>query len=335
MKKLLAALLVVVMILPMASIGVFSAPATDAIQLYSYSATTAGSDLDDLRGEVVRLNAYTSVFLIPANPDLMDSDHFTYKIKKSADTAKIVSAINVVEKTFSTTPGAPRVKAFEVKLIEDMTTTEYKVDLTFTFKKKASSASTAPSDETRIIFYVQNDSNATADKTSVAGAKGLTHKPVANGENTVEWIDADGDVLAKVEFDGASDVTSYYPKLSTKWDNKVYADKFADQDAYMFSFVGNPTLSATSRPTLSIYNPYFIDDELTVPQEDIVVYQLVDGEFKDVTAQFTIELNEDDDYVLVTKTRTLGTYVIAQAPLAEAEAPDAPEGEKPVPNTGR
>ena len=77
------------------------------------------------------------------------------------------------------------------------------------------------------------------------------------------------------------------------------------------------------------------DGELTVDPENAVVYTIgEDGEPVDITSEFQFVETDDGDYVLRTKTRRLGTYIIAGKPAAsDAEAAGAPAetaGEAPA-----
>ena len=202
-------------------------------------------------------------------------------------------------------------------------------------------------------IWVQNEKIEDSDATFTAGEKGVIVKPVKNEINTVTWEDSNR-TLAVLTFRADSDVSFYCPRLSTRWNSFDYADYFDDTDAYLFNFVSSPTIPASSRPTLSLYNPFVDDDgDLTVRTSRIYIYEIVDGDLEDVTDAFTFERNEDDDYVMTIKTRTLGTYIVSDG---KADLPERPSGNysddddivvevpgggsvtgntKPVPFTGR
>lgn len=172
-------------------------------------------------------------------------------------------------------------------------------------------------------IWVQNEKIEDSDATFTAGEKGVIVKPVKNEINTVTWEDSNR-TLAVLTFRADSDVSFYCPRLSTRWNSSDYADYFDNIDAYLFNFVSSPTIPAASRPTLSLYNP-FVDDngDLTVRTSRIHIYEIVDGELEDVTDAFSFERNEDDDYVMTIKTRTLGTYIVSDG---EADLPERPSG---------
>lgn len=347
MKKLLAAVLAGATVATMASFSVFAAT-YDAGYISAVKDAVGSATYDETGTVVSDTTLYYSLDqIVNANvSDLADKDYFSVKFKKD-DGSKAIKSISVVEKSIKANSDG-RKEYIKLELNEDQTDADTKVQFTVTFtaKKDAVGKTYVTSEGAiesgdKIIavgkIFVSNDVKNDTDESFTAGDTGYVAKPVKNEDNTVEWAGIDADTIAKLEFSADSDVSKYYPKLSTKWDNAEYAAKFAGQDAFIFSFVGNPTISSTSRPTLTIYNPYVDeDDELTVADEDIVVYTVdADGNLTDVTALFTIGENDDGDYVLTTKTRTLGTYIIAQAPAAETvdEAPD--DGDKDVPNTGR
>jgi hypothetical protein len=128
--------------------------------------------------------------------------------------------------------------------------------------------------------------------------------------------------LAVLTFRADSDVSFYCPRLSTVGIPRTTLIIFDHTDAYLFDFVSSPTIPATSRPTLSLYNPFVDDDgDLTVRTNRIHIYEVSGGELEDVTDKFTFERNEDDDYVMTIKTRTLGTYIVSDG---EADLPEKP-----------
>ena len=197
-----------------------------------------------------------------------------------------------------------------------------------------------------MTIWIQNENRVDDDATFVAGEKGVVIKPVKNEENTVTWED-NNDTLAIMKFTADSDVEYYMPRMATKWNNEDYLDYFDDMDAYIRSFVGNPSIPCTSRARLWINNPFVDDDgEETIDPDDIYVYEVVDGELYDITDKVEYTTNDDDDYAFLIKTRTLGTYIFSDGPADiededdddyDPEAPDKVEvnnNKKPVPPTG-
>ncbi len=169
--------------------------------------------------------------------------------------------------------------------------------------------------------YIQNEHIVDDDATFTAGEKGVVVKPVKNEINTVTWEDHNR-TLATLSFRADSDVSFYCPRLSTRWNYYDYEDYFEDTDAYVFDFVDSPTIPATTRPTLSLYNPFVDEDgDLTIRTSRIHIYEVDDGELEDVTDDFRFEKNDDDDYVMTIKTRTLGTYIVSEGRANIAERP--------------
>ena len=297
---------------------------------------------------------------------LDDDDYFKFKYKKGSDNSKMILDINLVEKKLGSNP---RDTYIEIKLADDYTDDEYKINPTFTFTVKEDfyywddstnkkgmflpTDESAPSGYTHEARYDLEDGDEyegeftiwisntelEADEDFAAGTGGVTLKPTKNDDNEIVWYDENDDI-AKLTFEGDSSVDNFYPKLSTKWDNATYAEYFADQDAFIFDFISNPNISSTSRPVLTIYDPYYDyeNDEVTVDPENVVVYQVVDGELVDVTADWSYGEDDDGEMAYTTKTRQLGTYIFCEASVAGAEeVPEEVPAEdgKDIPNTGR
>ena len=160
-------------------------------------------------------------------------------------------------------------------------------------------------------IWIQNENRVDDDATFVAGEKGVVIKPVKNERNTVTW-ENNNDTIARMTFTADSETEYYCPRLSTKWDSR-YNNLFKNVDAYLFDFVGNPRIPATTRATVELFNPFVNrDGDLTVSLSKIRVYEVnADGDLINRTDEFTIGENEDGDQVLTFRTRTLGTYIVA------------------------
>ncbi|WP_195277459.1 hypothetical protein [Anaerotruncus rubiinfantis] len=256
---------------------------------------------------------------------LADEDLFKFKYKKT-ENGKYIKSIKLIEKDVDGTAG--RENVVEVKLVDDMTDNEYKISFEVSFASKTDWDDTANFDDVTVYMpeftiWMGNDKDETDDETYAAGEGGKYVKPVKNEENTIAWED-ENDTLATLTADMDSDTKYYFPKLSTKWDNVKYAELFNDQDAFVRQWVGTPEISSTSRATLELNVPYVDeDDELTVDEESIIVYEeTADGELIDITDKGTFTTNDDDEYVFTMKTRRLGTYIFAEAPVADADADD-------------
>ena len=298
------------------------------------------------------------------DPDVLDDeDFFKFKYKKGSDNSKMILSIGLVEKKLSEVEG--RQKYIEIKLADDYTDDEYKINPTFTFtakddlylKNDASAWATADDLDDRygstagwtkliddgdefegeFTLWISN-TELDADEDFAAGTGGVTLKPTKNDDNEIVWYDENDDI-AMLTFEGDSSVDNFYPKLSTKWDNSTYATYFADQDAFIFDFISNPDISSTSRPVLTIYDPYYDyeEDESLVDSENVVIYQVVDGELVDVTADWSYGETDDGEMAYTTKTRQLGTYIFCEVAVAGSEevVEEPVDDGKVIPNTGR
>lgn len=273
---------------------------------------------------------------------LADEDLFKFKYKKT-ENGKYIKSIKLIEKDVNSGV-AGRENVIEVKLVDDMTDNEYKIKFEASFASKSDWDEKANNDDITVYMpeftiWMGNDKDETDDETYAAGEGGKYVKPVKNEENTIAWED-ENDTLATLTADMDSDTKYYFPKLSTKWDNVKYAELFNDQDAFVRQWVGTPEISSTSRATLELNVPYVDeDDELTVDEESIIVYEeTADGELIDITDKGTFTTNDDDEYVFTMKTRRLGTYIFAEAPVTEAEdevpADEVVDADKVNPGTG-
>ena len=202
--------------------------------------------------------------------------------------------------------------------------------------KNGPGAGTVPGASLEGAIYIGNRTERGGDQDWMAGQGGYVVKPERNEDNTVTW-ENENHAIAKLEFYADSETKKYYPKLSTRWDDRDYAELFADQDAFIFDFVGNPSISSTIRPMLTLYNPYYDwdEEELTADLENIRIYEVQDGELIDATAAFRHGEDEDGNDVFTLKTRTLGTYIFVEKTLAGESPAAEPSGEKEIPNTGR
>lgn len=311
---------------------------------------------------------------------LVDSKKFSFKSDKGDDDRKIIKKISVVEKDL----GSGRKPFIKIDINDDYTNKEFKITPSFTFTskvfldgrsgslrevEKASDVSASTTGgfggvykgtkyiiESKALqmgpgtagaIYFQNELiKNNSDNDWVAGQGGVVVRPAKNEDNTVTWED-ENRTIARLEFFADSSTTYSFPKLSTKWDNTDYAELFAEQDAYIFDFVGTPKIGATARPTLQIYNPYYDEEneELRVDPSDVTIYVVsASGELIDTTKEWTAKTNDDGDEVFETKTntRTLGTYIFVEKAIHEEAAEEpavpevtAPEPVKPNPGTGR
>ena len=277
--------------------------------------------------------------------DFQNKDLWKIKPDKGDDNAKLISKVSVAttdKDKFGS--GTGRRDAMKIELKPDYTDNDYKfspsVKLTYKGDKDND-----PLEGYYVVvdvkFYMGNFGED-ADQDYDAGKGGVVLKPQTNEDNEITWED-ENNTIATLRFVGDDDGKYFFPKLSTKWEDADYAEYFADQDAFIFNFVGSAAgktqIASTSRATLELYNPYYDEDEdeLTVDPEDVVIYSVEDdGSLLDVTASFKAVETDDGDYVFQTKTRELGVYIIAEKPYTTAvEAPaEGDDTAKDVPNTG-
>lgn len=339
MKKVLALVLALATVL---SMSVVSFAATQELTLTDGEGDVAAYDSVYLKDNstplavanntIESLPDKTYYFVVPTtttnaitNKEFGDSDLFKFKYKKT-ENGKYIKSIKLVDKDVA---GAGRVTAIEVKLVDDMTDNEYKIKFEASFSSKTDWDDAHPGmkditvNMPEFTIWMSNAVDTTDDSDEMAGTGGKMIKPVKNEENTITWED-ENDTLAVLTFDADSDVAKYFPKLSTKWDNVKYAELFNDQDAFVRQWVGTPEISSTSRAVLELVVPYVDEDgDLTVDEDSIVVYEEnADGELIDITSKGSFDYNDDDDYVFTMKTRRLGTYIFAEAPVTEADAED-------------
>ena len=306
-----------------------------------------GDRFADADNDTVKSGA--TVYIILGNYGRIDMEKdVKIKIKKD-DGSKYVNSVKLVEKKLDGKEGlvepemdedggyygAGRYWVLEVKLKEFPTDDEYKIsfELTATAKREFKSDEDDQYDlpkGVKITVHTEpiwvSNLVLDADQDFAAGTRGVVVKPQKNEENEITW-ENENDTLAWLTFTSDDDAKKFYPKLSTKWDDAEYAESFADQDAFLYDFIGNPQIASTSRATLRLRLPYVDEDgELSVDNESIVVYEVVDGELVPITQPGSIYLTEDDEWVFELKTRKLGTYIIAEKPItADEEAVEAPE----------
>ena len=365
MKKLLAVVLAAMMVL---SLGVMAsartatkADPTAGYQWYdkdgnemttgtipdvggaSYKGQYGASDFDietlDATTDLIKPDS--TVYIDLGDHHFTDKDLWKVKTDKGDDNAKLIKSISIVE---TDKFGKPRHDAIKIELKDDNTDSDYKFSPSVKLTYKGAKENDADEGKYVIIdatFWMGNIGQS-ADRDYDAGEGGVVLKPTKNEDNEITWED-ENNTIATLKFVGDDDGKYFFPKLSTKWEDADYAEYFADQDAFIFNFVGSATgktkIASTSRATLELYNPYYDDeeDELTVEPENVVVYQVQDdGSLLDVTASFKAIENDDGDYVFQTKTRELGVYILAEKAYATdtAEDVETPDDGKAIPDTG-
>lgn len=357
LKKVLAGAMALATVASMSVVS-FAAERDFTITMFNDDTKKAISEGDTVASDItvyLDLSDAIQKFNLKDSGDLTNKDYFKVDVDKE-EGSKVIKAITLQDKEYIKDQGRKPVLKVELKELMDDSDNKVELKVTVSAKNKAVSDKIVTSNADEYVdtvkFFVSNTVNE-GDQTYTAGTSGVVLKPLKNEENEIEWED-NNNTLARLTFDADSDVAKSYPKLSTKWSNDVYAAMFADQDAYIFDFVGNPTISATARPVLELYNPFKNDDDeitlenpviflvnddatLAASTEEVELAQaILDGRLVDITDKFTAGENEDGDYVFTTKTRTLGTYIICENyPSDEAfdEAESVPE--TPSEDTGK
>ena len=298
-------------------------------------------NLADPDGETAPTEGEISQILKVAGKVLSDKKLVKLSVDKE-EGSKLVDSMKLVEKTFGRNAG--HLPAIEIKMNDFLTDDEQKVEMNLEFKLKDDLSAKDvirdlglpqdgdPNDiyladgftiAADIEFWVNNEVTTTDGEDAMAGDGGAIWKPTKNEEQEYTWED-ENNTLATLTYDSDDGQTKMYYKLSTKWDNAYYAEHFADQDAFLYDFIAGPSASSTSRATLQLRVPFVDeDDELTCAEDEIYVYEMdEEGNLTDISNKFTFTEDDSNGYVLETKLRELGTYVVA-GPLGAADADEA------------
>lgn len=373
MKKILAAALAGAMTLSFASVGTM---AFSRIDMYAPSdAMVLNGDGDTYGGVTSRDGSITidgvtpgSTIYIPVYDgssaydvdsgyyakDFRDSRLYSVKTTKSENTKLVKSIDYVTEKNV----GDYKTHGDWIKIImnDSTMTSERKFEGSVTFKAKKSYNTAnrpnyaAPGVEQNdtvtldINLWVNNKVIEGSDGNAETG-EGFYFSPEKNETNTLIW----GDNRASLRFDADNDASKFYARLSTKTDASIYAE-YGDPvnaDLWFYDFVGNPTVPATSRATLTLGYAWDIDDEYAPNPNDCFIYQKdADGFLTDVTDQFVYSEDAEDIEGWSIKTRVLGTYIISDTELdldavsdddddvIDSEPITTPTPNKPIPQTG-
>ena len=231
---------------------------------------------------------------------------------------ELATALNGVDSTLT---AASKQEDFEDALDEYFDGEKVKVDMT---------------------FWVNNLIEDGTDADKDAG-DAFVFNPDSNETNMIVWNTENGE-RASLKFDADDDASKFYAKLSIKSNPAIYSE-YADPvgaDLWFYDFVGNTSIPATSRATLTLGIPWNEDDDYSpASPEDCFIYRLVDGELQDVTKNFTYNSDGDIDG-WSTRTRELGTFIVSDMEL-DIEVAGAVEEpvvstpattDKVIPNTG-
>ncbi|WP_101908373.1 hypothetical protein [Marasmitruncus massiliensis] len=258
---------------------------------------------------------------------LTNTDYFKFDVDKN-DGSKYVSKVEVLDDKKMSNLNQ-RTAFLKITLADSTTTSDLKSSGKITFKAKGDSASYTGSKEVtngdawtsgetftiNYTFWINNVK--TGNDSNVDTGDRVYFDPDDNEDNTLVW----GDDRAALYFEANDDASKFYARLQTKSDSEIYST-YGDPvnaDLWFFDFVGNPTVPATSRATLTLGIPWDEDDDYTPNPEDCFIYEKdADGNLIDVTSQFTYDEDNDGTTEIPgwsIKTRTLGTYVISDTEL--------------------
>lgn len=379
MKKILSSVLAAAMVVSVASISVFAAPASttamdgDGVPLANIAVSSTGIVADpvvpgktfyvklgsasatDIVGGAELIGSVDATLTAVQLENLVNSDYFKFKLDKDEGSKYISSVTLYTDKNLDS---AGRTSYLKFVLNDSQTTSELKSSGKITFTAKADSdsytGSKAVTAATNIwkkgdvytipyTLWINNDEVGNDDNPDTGDRVYI--KPEKNETNTIVW----GDDRAALTFESNDDATKFYARLNTSNDAAIwreYADP-VDADLWFYNFVGNSTIPATSRATLTLGIPWDDDDDYAIDPEDAYIYEKdADGRLIDVTSKFTY--SEDDAEIpgWSIKTRTLGTYIVSDTELdldIEDEDEDVSEAEetgktttgaKPIPDTG-
>lgn len=253
------------------------------------------------------------------NGKLVKSVKLVEKKLVSGSTTYSLPTGNVVDgkAKYTTVKGKDRHTYIAVTLGDTTSSDEFKVDLTLTFTARKSTGmqvnyqggkefqKLGKSDKLalRLTFFVANKLEDGDSATVSVGSKGVTIKPVKNQTNEIMFENGN-DNVALLTFKASSNPGKLYARLSTKWTTDL-ARKFSRTDAVIRSFTP-ATIDSSSRATLAFYNPFDEDD---VDPKKVYIYSVsANGKIVNVTSSFSYDEDED---AFVTKTRTLGTWIIS------------------------
>lgn len=247
---------------------------------------------------------------------LADKDLFKLKVKKEGDGRGLVKEVSQV----SEKKDANGTRCGWVKIIiapSDLTE-EQKAELSLTFIAKEDENGWAEGDyaAVNLNLWISPPIKSGDDYDADPGEQFVYH-PVSNEKNGVNW-----DSVATLSFTADDDASKFYAKLSTKADGAV-CERYPDAELYFRDFSGTPAISASSRATLTLLNPFAQEDNVQVNPESCHIYTKdAEGELADVTSLFTyLDTDEDGNEVdgWRIKTRMLGSYVISDVPLDTAD----------------
>lgn len=333
MKKAWAMLVAVIMLLNLVGMTVFAAGSidfqpSDSRAIYPLVINQRGKDMSqDFKysaGEITTNDTcdfeQTYYFAIHPNqidPSDVSSSNFRIRFSDKKNVNQFLKGNpELTTRSFDGT----RYAAIKVDVVESNSTEEEEVRFTMTIEARKDLSTMKDGEEYIADFrlFLENDDDDSGDADPDAGDR-LVFRPQNNDDNTITW-GTEAYPVATLEFDASSDADDFYAKLSTKTNSRIY-DRYGDPaDAELFfrTFSGDH-IDATSRGTLTLYNPWYDDNYRYAPDpRDVYIYRIVGSELEDITNQFTY-VDEDDTPEGIdgweTRTRVLDAYVISDKRL--------------------
>lgn len=329
MKKAWAMLVAVIMLLNLVGMTVFAAGETNikfwdtGVSVVNQKGTNMSRDFILNDGDVSTNDTcdFDQTYYFAIDPEQIDpsdvsSSNFRVRLTDKKNTHKFLDGNpELTTRIFN----GERFAAIKVKVVESSSTEEEEVRFTMTLEARKDL--THVTDDTELIadfrLFLENEDDS-GDADPDAGDR-LVFRPQNNDDNTITW-GTEAYPVATLEFDASSDADDFYAKLSTKTNSRIY-DRYGDPaDAELFfrTFSGDH-IDATSRGTLTLYNPWYDDNYRYAPDpRDVYIYRIVGSELEDITNQFTY-VDEDDTPEGIdgweTRTRVLDAYVISDKRL--------------------
>lgn len=143
-------------------------------------------------------------------------------------------------------------------------------------------------------------------------------KPRAGSEVALTIRSGDTKV-AGIHFYADNDPDQFYFNVNTDMDDCKFKDLFADQEAYYYEFVVDGRIPSTSLPTVRIFSPYReeVDGGLADRWYRLKIYEVDGDTLTDVSGDFAAMADDDENYFFDIRTRTPGTYILAEKAVQE------------------
>lgn len=335
MKKAWAMIVAVIMLMNFACLAVFAAGSFQFEDSgHSGGVLVVNQDNDDKSSRFTFSDntitadqcSFNTTYYFAIKPDMVggqgylsDDKYFRATISDKKNLSYLDGNPTVTSKAI----GGTRYDVIKVKIKESGRTEEEEIRFTLTLKARKdppSGGSWADNDEFEVRFrlFASNDVDDSGDGDYDAGDS-VVFKPVVNDDNTITW-GTQAYPVATLEFEASSDADDFYAKLSTKANSRIYDEYGEPADAELFfrTFSGD-NIDATSRGTLTLYNPWYDDNYRYAPNpRDVYIYRVRNGELEDITNLFTY-VDEDDTPEGLdgweVRTRVLDAYVISDKEL--------------------